>query len=89
MSTQETQQFETFNSVKEQKLAEYLRQEVRKSSSDLYIKGKFIADDVDMSPKQIGQLMKQIQGKIVGIEIEKWSYTNATTWRVGEASAEV
>jgi len=49
---------------------------------ELYVKGKFIADDVDLSPQAIGQLMVRLQESASGLEIEKWSYTSATTWRV-------
>lgn len=71
-------------SPKAQRLATYLRDEVRNEDGDLYIKGKFISDDVDLSPKEIGALMVQLQGDIQGVEIEKWANTSATTWRITE-----
>ena len=73
-------------SEKAQTLARYLREEVEEASGDLYVKGKFIADDVGLSPKEIGQLMVQLQGSVPDLEIEKWSYTSATTWRISAES---
>jgi hypothetical protein len=65
---------------KERRLAQYLRQ--RASDGESYFKSKFIADEVGLSPKEIGALMVKLQDSIQGVEIEKWSYTGATTWRV-------
>jgi hypothetical protein len=52
---------------------------------EVYIKSKFIADDVDLSPKEIGALMVKLRDSATDIEVEKWSYTSATTWRVSPA----
>lgn len=68
---------------KETRLLEYLRD--RASDGELYFKSKFIADDVDLSTKEIGALMVKLQDRASDIEIEKWSYTGATTWRVAPA----
>lgn len=65
---------------KETRLRRYLSQRVE--DGEVYIKGKFIADDVDLSPKEIGALMVKLRDSATDLEIEKWSYTSATTWRV-------
>jgi hypothetical protein len=70
---------------KSERLAEYLRQEA--ADGEAYIKAKFIADDVGLSPKQIGALIVQLQDSVADLEIEKWSYTGATTWRVSRQTA--
>lgn len=75
----------TSGSPKAERLAQYLRAEAERSDGDLYVKGKFIADDVGLSPKEIGALMIQLQESVPGLTIEKWSYTSATTWRVSTA----
>lgn len=67
---------------KESKLRSYLRQ--RAEDGEVYIKSKFIADDVGMSPKEIGALMVKLRESATDLEIEKWSYTSATTWRVSK-----
>lgn len=68
---------------KERRLKRYLRD--RADDGELYFKGKFIAEDVGLSPKEIGALMVKLSGSVSDLEIEKWSYTGATTWRVASA----
>lgn len=72
----------SLRSEKAQHLATYLQAELEETTGDLYVKSKFIADDVDLSPKEIGALMTQLQKSVSEIKIEKWSYTSATTWRI-------
>ena len=68
---------------KEERLRAYLRQKA--SDGEMYFKSKFIADEVDLSPKEIGALMVKLKDSATDLEIEKWSYTSATTWRVEPA----
>lgn len=68
---------------KQHRLARYLREKA--NDGEFYFKGKFIADDVNLSPKEIGALIVQLQDSVSDLEIEKWSYTSATTWRVEPA----
>ena len=68
---------------KERRLKHYLREKA--TDGELYFKGKFIADDVGLSPKEIGALMVKLSESATDLEIEKWSYTSATTWRVAPA----
>jgi hypothetical protein len=68
---------------KESRLASYLRN--RAKDGELYFKSKFIADDVGLSPKEIGALMVKLSESATDLTIEKWSYTSATTWRVEQA----
>lgn len=79
MSTQVNPSDTSLND-KAQQLAEYLRREA--SNGEMYFKGKFIADDVGLSPKEIGALISQLQDTVDDLTIEQWSYTGATTWRV-------
>jgi len=67
-------------SEKARRLAAYLRE--RAQDGDAYVKAKFIADDVGLSPKEIGALMVKLQETAPDLTIEKWSYTGATTWRI-------
>jgi len=68
---------------KEERLRAYLKQKA--ADGEMYFKSKFIADEVDLSPKEIGALMVKLRESAVDLEIEKWSYTSATTWRVEPA----
>ena len=68
---------------KEQRLKQFLRQKAK--DGELYFKSKFIADEVDLSPKEIGALMVKLSESATDLKVEKWSYTSATTWRVEPA----
>ena len=68
---------------KESRLQSFLRESAE--DGELYFKSKFIADEVDLSPKEIGALMVKLSKSATELEIEKWSYTSATTWRVQPA----
>ena len=68
---------------KADRLAAFLRAEA--ADGEAYFKAKFIADDVGLSPKEIGALIVRLQDSMQDLEIEKWSYTGATTWRVAPA----
>ncbi|TKX80707.1 hypothetical protein [Halorubrum sp. SD626R] len=68
---------------KADRLAEFLRAEA--ADGETYFKAKFIADDVGLSPKEIGALIVRLRDSMEDVEIEKWSYTGATTWRVAPA----
>lgn len=70
---------------KEERLQTYLRQRAEEGNGEVYFKSKFIADDVDLSPKEIGALMLKLCDSESNLSIEKWSYTSATTWRVTNA----
>ena len=69
--------------AKETRLREYLAEKAE--DGEVYFKSKFIADDVGLSPKEIGALMVKLRESAPDLEIEKWSYTSATTWRVAPA----
>jgi hypothetical protein len=68
---------------KEERLRRYLRSKA--ADGEVYFKSKFIADEVGLSPKEIGALMVKLRESATDVEIEKWSYTSATTWRVEPA----
>ena len=68
---------------KEERLKQYLKSQA--ADGELYFKSKFIADEVGLSPKEIGALMVKLCESAEDIEIEKWSYTSATTWRIAPA----
>jgi len=68
------------SSSKEQAVAAYLRDKVQ--MGECYFKSRFIADDIDLSPKEIGAMMVKIREQSENLDIEKWSYSSGTTWRV-------
>ena len=76
---------ETDSPSKETRLKQYLLDRVE--DGELYFKSKFIADDVGLSPKEIGALMVKLSDSAAELTVEKWSYTGATTWRIEPAEA--
>jgi transcriptional regulator CtsR len=64
----------------QERLERLLRREA--GEGEAYIKSKFIADEVDLTPSQVGLLLTRLRESDGGVDVEKWSYTNATTWRV-------
>lgn len=68
---------------KEERLKRFLLQKAE--DGELYFKSKFIAEEVDLSPKEIGALMVKLRDSASELSVEKWSYTSATTWRVEPA----
>lgn len=47
-----------------------------------YVKSKFLAEELELSAKEIGSVLGRIDESPSDLSVEKWSYTNATTWRV-------
>ena len=64
----------------QERLERFLRREA--GEEEAYIKSKFVADEVDLTPSQVGLLLTRLRESDDGVDVEKWSYTNATTWRV-------
>jgi hypothetical protein len=70
---------------KEERLKQYLVEKAQ--DGEMYFKSKFIADEVGLSPKEIGALMVKLSDSATELTIEKWSYTSATTWRIEPSQA--
>ncbi|GAA0206589.1 MULTISPECIES: DUF7123 family protein [Halobaculum] len=80
----DTDRASTDTPSKEERLATFLREKAE--DGELYFKSKFIAEEVGLSPKEIGALMVKLKDSACGLSIEKWSYTSATTWRIEPAN---
>jgi len=65
---------------KRRRVAAHLRE--RAAEEPVYVKSKFLAEEIDLSAKEIGSVLGQLAESSSELAIEKWSYTNATTWRV-------
>ncbi len=64
----------------EELVAAYLRSQVQMGK--YYFKSRFIAEDIELSPNEIGAVMAKLQDQSESLDIEPWSYTNGTTWQV-------
>ncbi|MFT4921882.1 MAG: hypothetical protein ACI8XM_001089 [Haloarculaceae archaeon] len=67
---------------KRQRLVAYLRERAANTDGDLYVKSRHIAEDIDLSAREIGARMAQLQTDPIDLTIERWAYTGGTTWRV-------
>ncbi|MEF8812688.1 MAG: hypothetical protein V5A55_05230 [Halovenus sp.] len=65
---------------KERAVESYLESEVQAGES--YFKSRFIADDLELSANEIGAVLYRLQQESDLLDIEQWSYTNGTTWRI-------
>ncbi|MFP4632162.1 MAG: DUF7123 family protein [Halobacteriota archaeon] len=80
MSTAAAQTHAPTLNDKQTKIADYLRDKAE--AGKVYFKSKFMADELEMSSKEIGTNMLRLSERCDDLEIEKWSYASATTWRV-------
>lgn len=78
-----TQNTRTRLNDKQSQIVEYLEEKAR--DGKVYFKSKFISDELDMSAKEIGTNMLHLSESCEDLDIEKWSYASATTWRVEPA----
>ncbi|WP_159902547.1 DUF7123 family protein [Salinirussus salinus] len=67
--------------AKAQPLVGYLRSRVREEGA-FYVKSRFVAEDLDLSAKEVGAFMRRLQECEEGPAVEAWAYTNGTTWYV-------
>ncbi|MFB6219583.1 MAG: hypothetical protein ABEH77_10510 [Halobacteriaceae archaeon] len=66
-------------SEKQSRILAYLRERVEEQT---YFKSRLIADELEMSAKEVGTNMPALREADLAIEIEKWGYSSSTTWRV-------
>ncbi|SDJ77313.1 hypothetical protein SAMN05216226_1099 [Halovenus aranensis] len=66
-------------SEKQQRILGYLRDN---ADEQTYFKSRLIAEDLDMSAKEVGTNMKAIEQGEFDLSVEKWGYSSSTTWMV-------
>ncbi|MFC7045447.1 hypothetical protein ACFQH6_08530 [Halobacteriaceae archaeon GCM10025711] len=64
----------------EQRIVSYLRESVERG--ERYFRAKNIAKHLGLTAKQVGSRMPRLAEKAEDVEIEKWSRSRSTTWRV-------
>ncbi len=65
--------------AKQERILSYLREAAQ---SQTYFKSRLIAEELDMSPKEVGANMTPLVDGEVGLSVEKWGYSSGTTWMV-------
>jgi hypothetical protein len=53
------------------------------AESEIYVKSRYIAEQIDLSAKEIGWHLRRLQDS-PSITVEQWAYTNGTTWRLSK-----
>ena len=64
---------------KQQRIYAYLVENV---GTKTYFKSRLIAEDLDLSAKEVGTNIKPLVDKNTPLSIEKWGYSSSTTWKV-------
>ncbi|ESP88317.1 DUF7123 family protein [Candidatus Halobonum tyrrellensis] len=64
---------------KQARILAYLRD---RSATQTYFKSRLIAEDLDMSAKEVGANMGPICDGEFDLTVEKWGYSSGTTWMV-------
>ncbi|MFC3478965.1 DUF7123 family protein [Halobacterium litoreum] len=67
----------------ERRILDYLRDSVERG--ERYFRAKNIADSLGLSSKQVGVRLPELAEKTEDVDIEKWSRSKSTTWRVEPA----
>ena len=79
MSATATQASGTDLTEKQRRILQHLRAHARDRT---YFKSRLIAEEVDLSAKEVGANMRALLDGDVGLTIEKWGYSSGTTWKV-------
>lgn len=66
-------------SAKQAQILQYLRENAAERT---YFKSRLIADDLDLSAKEVGANMTAVTEAATDIDVEKWGYSSGTTWMV-------
>ncbi|ELZ91762.1 hypothetical protein C440_15649 [Haloferax mucosum ATCC BAA-1512] len=66
-------------SEKQRRILEYLR---TNAGTQTYFKSRLIAEDLDLSAKEVGANMRPILDGDFDVTVEKWGYSSGTTWKV-------
>lgn len=67
-------------SEEDERILAYLRE--RADGGDRYFRAKNIADAIDLTAKQVGARLPRLAEHASDVDIEKWSRSRSTTWRV-------
>ena len=69
-------------SEKQHRILSHLREA---AGQQTYFKSRLVAEELDMTAKEIGANMRALLRADHGLDIEKWGYSSGTTWKVTPA----
>ncbi|MFB6244389.1 MAG: hypothetical protein ABEH80_09830 [Halobaculum sp.] len=81
MSTTAAQGTGTDLNQKQRRILAHLREHV---GDQTYFKSRLIAEELDMTAKEVGANMTAICDGEFDVDVEKWGYSSGTTWMVTE-----
>lgn len=64
---------------KQARILSFLRD---RADTQTYFKSRLVADELDMSAKEVGANMGAVKEAATDVDIEKWGYSSGTTWMV-------
>ena len=64
---------------KQRHILNYLR---RSAATKTYFKSRLIAEELEMTAKEVGANMTAIREGDFDVRVEKWGYSSGTTWKV-------
>jgi DNA-binding MarR family transcriptional regulator len=70
---------ETSLTQKQRRILSYLRDH---ADDQTYFKSRLIAEDLDLTAKEVGANMTAICEGEFDVDVEKWGYSSGTTWMV-------
>jgi hypothetical protein len=66
-------------SDKQRRILQYLR---ANADQRTYFKSRLIGEELNLSAKEVGTNMTAITQGEFEVDVEKWGYSSATTWKV-------
>jgi hypothetical protein len=66
-------------SEKQHRILTHLREA---APAQTYFKSRLVAEELDMTAKEVGANMRALLSTDHGLDIEKWGYSSGTTWKV-------
>lgn len=74
-------------SEEDHRILSHLREQVKRGEA--YVRSRQIAEAVDLTAKQVGarlaRLSDEVEEEDEDLEIEQWSRSRSTTWRISKA----
>ncbi|WP_336362933.1 DUF7123 family protein [Halalkalicoccus salilacus] len=64
---------------KQERILQYLREH---AGTRTYFKSRLIANDLGLTPKEVGTNMSALETGEFDVSVEKWGYSSSTTWMV-------
>jgi hypothetical protein len=64
---------------KQRRILQYLREH---AATKTYFKSRLIAQELEMTAKEVGSNISALQDGEYDVDIEKWGYSSSTTWKV-------